>query len=277
MKIVGIVNITRDSFSDGGRYLDPAAALGHAERLFSDGADIVELGAQSTHPDAELMTAAEEIERLEPVLTPLASRGVTISVDTARPEVMRFAVERGARMINDVTGFRDSLAIDAVRDSTAKIVVMHAIRTAPDASGDVPCAERVELEGKRAIDAALEFLGRRVQVLLDAGVARNRIVLDPGMGFFLSTAAAASLLMLREMPRVRALGFPVMISVSRKSFIGAALGRGGAPLGVERRGAGTLAAELWAYSNGADYIRTHDVRALRDAATLWEAIRGSSA
>ncbi|MBL8880285.1 MAG: dihydropteroate synthase [Phycisphaerales bacterium] len=273
MKIVGIVNITRDSFSDGGRFLAPHDAIAHAERLIADGADIVELGARSTHPDSELVSADEEIARLAPVLTTLTARGLKISIDTAQPDVMQFAVEHGAAMMNDVTGFCDPRSIEAVGASSALLVVMHAVRSRT-AEPDPARAERIATTPAAAVDGAMRFLRDRASALIAAGVDSTRLVLDPGMGFFLSSRADASLAMLRSLGQIRAIGHPLMISVSRKSFIGALLGAHGAPRPIADRGAATLATELWAYTQGVQYLRTHDVRALRDAVTLWRAIAG---
>lgn len=272
MRIIGIVNITPDSFSDGGRYLAPDAAIKHAMRLAADGADLIELGAQSTHPDATIVPASEEIARLAPVLDALVLHGLSISVDTARPEVMRFAIEHGAVMLNDVTGFRAPGAIEAVCGTPQKLVVMHAMRSTDEGSPETARAERIAARPADVVESTLRFLAERAAALLAAGIERDRIVIDPGMGFFLSSRPEPSLTMLRALPRLRSLGYSVLISVSRKSFIGTILG-GGMPVPVEQRGAGTLAAELWAYAQGVAYVRTHDVRALRDAVTLWRAIR----
>lgn len=273
MKIVGIVNITPDSFSDGGRHLAPHDAIAYAERLRAAGADILELGAQSTHPDAKIISADEEIARIEPVLIPLVQRGLSVSIDTARPEVMCFALDHGAAMLNDVSGFCDPRSIDAVRASSARVVVMHAIHTRTGEPNSAR-AERIAIDADKAVESAMCFLRERASALQAAGIDSARIVVDPGMGFFLSNHAAASLAMLRALRRIRSLGFEVMISVSRKSFIGTVLESAAAPRPVDARGAGTLAAELWAYTQGVEYVRTHDVRALRDAVTLWRAIAG---
>lgn len=273
MRIVGIVNMTADSFSDGGRYLDPQAAIAHARKLAADGADVIEVGAQSTHPDARIIPAGEEIARLAPVLDELVRDGHAVGVDTAQPEVMRFAIERGAAMLNDVTGFRQPGSIEIARHSRAKVVIMHAVRSTDAGTPASARAERIDTRPESVIESAERFLAERAAALMAAGVERDRIVIDPGMGFFLGSQPEPSLAMLRALPRIRAMGYAVLISVSRKSFIGALLGGRGEPVPVEQRAAGTLAAELWAYTQGVEYVRTHDVRALRDAVTLWRAIR----
>jgi dihydropteroate synthase type 2 len=265
MQTLGIVNVTRDSFSDGGRFLTPERALAHARELVANGADIIDLGAESTHPDAEDVSAGEEIARLTPLVGPLKAAGVRVSVDTYKPAVMRAMLGLGVDFINDVTGLRDPQAATVLRDAAARIIVMHS--TASGAR-----AERGDVGPASIVDRIVTFFERRVAELAAAGLARDRLILDPGMGFFLSRDPQVSLTVLRNLDRIRALGLPVCVSTSRKSFIGALLGSASAPRPVDERGAGTLATELWAASQGVDYIRTHDVRALRDALTLWNSV-----
>lgn len=267
MQILGIVNITRDSFSDGGRFLDPAAALRHARQLVADGAALIDLGAESTHPDAEDVPAEEQIARLLPVLRPLVAEGVRVSVDTHRPAVMRAVLALGAACINDVTALRDPASVRVLRDSAADIILMHS--TAPTAR-----AARGDADPETLVERIAAFFERRVAELEAAGITRGRLVLDPGMGLFLGRAPEASLAVLRGLPRLARLGLPLCISTSRKGFLGELLGAAGRPRPVDGRGAGTLASELWAAAHGVGYIRTHDVRALHDALTVWNAIAG---
>ncbi len=269
VRLLGIVNLTRDSFSDGGRFLEPAAAIEHARRLTRDGAWAIDLGAESTHPDAEDVSAEQEIQRLTPVIRALKADGMRVSVDTYKADVMRAALALGADLINDVSGFRFDASIDAVRASDCRLIVMHARHTPYAAPAR---AERVDEPAESATGQALRFLGDRLDDLVARGIRRNRIILDPGMGFFLSAQAGASLRMLRDIDRLLIFGCPVLVSVSRKSFLGAALEKADAPRPVEGRAAGTLAAELWAAHHGASYIRTHDVAATRDALRVWDAI-----
>lgn len=265
MRILGILNITRDSFSDGGRYLSSATALAHARQLLADGAAIIDVGAESTHPDAETVSAAEEIARLAPVMRALKAEGATVSVDTHKPAAMRAMIALGADFINDVTALRDPEAVAAVRDADVRLILMHSTATTAR-------AERQDVDAETIVEHVCTFFERRLAELESAGVARERVVLDPGMGFFLGRDPAVSLAVLRNLPRLQALGRPVCVSTSRKSFIGALLGSPAQPRPADQRAAGTLATELWALAQGVDYTRTHDVRALRDAATLWHAI-----
>lgn len=260
--LVGIVNITADSFSDGGRFLDPAAAIAHARRLAAEGADIVELGAASSNVAAGPVSPDEEIGRLDPVLTALADSGATLAVDTCRAEVQRFVLSRGVAYLNDISGFPDPAMYPALAASACRLVVMHA-------AGGAGRAAPLDLEAGEVWRRVAAFFAERVERLEDAGIARERLVLDPGMGFFLSRRPEASLHVLARIGRLKQMfGLPVMISVSRKSFLGAITGR----QSPGERGPATLAAELFAAARGADYIRTHDPAALRDALTVTAAL-----
>jgi dihydropteroate synthase type 2 len=269
-RIVGIVNVTRDSFSDGGEFLDPDAAVARARQLIADGADIIDVGAESTHPDAEDVTAQQEIARLTPVIERLKRAGAALSVDTHKPAVMRHVLAMGVAYINDVTALRDPEAVAAVRDSGARLIIMHS-----RASG--ARATREEADPATIVGEIIRFFERRIAALAAAGIARQRLILDPGMGFFLGSNPQASLAVLRDLDRLRGLALPILISTSRKSFIGSVLGGAEAPRPVAERGAGTLATELWAAQHGVAYIRTHDVRALRDALAMLAVIAGDTA
>ncbi|MFQ5806214.1 MAG: dihydropteroate synthase [Phycisphaerae bacterium] len=264
-RILGIVNVTRDSFSDGGKFLDPAAAVAHARQLLADGADIIDIGAESTHPDAEDVPADVEIARLVPVIERLNADGVRVSVDTCKPAVIREALRLGADFINDITALRDPDSVAAVRDSDAKLIIMHS--WAPAAR-----AQRRAADPATILDEIICFFQERIAALVADGLARERLILDPGMGFFLGSNPEASLVVLRDLGRLRVLDLPILISTSRKSFIGALLGGAETPRPVAERGAGTLATELWAAQHGAAYIRTHDACALHDALTILAAL-----
>ena len=258
--VIGVVNLTEDSFSDGGRYLDPGKASEHALRLLADGADVIELGPASSHPDARSVASAEEIRRLQPVLERLQHGGCALSVDSYQPETQRFALTAGVDYLNDIRGFPDVGMYAALAASSARLIAMHSIQRGP-ATRQVTGAGPV----LASIDA---FFAARIEALTAAGVARERLILDPGMGFFLSGEPGPSLGVLRELPALRErFGCPLLVSVSRKSFLGALTGRA-----VRERGAATLAAEIFAAQQGVDYLRTHDVRALRDALAVLESL-----
>jgi len=261
-QIVGILNVTEDSFSDGGRYLRPDAALAHAERLHAEGADWIELGPASSHPDAADVSPDEEIRRIAPLLDALAPRGLRLAVDSYQPDTQRFAAERGVGMLNDIRGFREPAKRSPwLRDSDCLLVVMHSVQGR---------ATREERDAAAVWRHLIGFFDERIGALEACGVHRARLILDPGMGFFLASSPEPSLEVLRRLPELAArYGLPLLVSVSRKSFLGAVTGRG-----VEERGAATLAAELAAADRGAAFLRTHDVAALRDALAVSAAIDG---
>lgn len=269
----GIVNLTHDSFSDGGRFLDPRAAIDHARQLMRDGADVIDLGAESTNPKGERVPAEVEIRRLTPVLESLKSDGAVVSIDTCKAEVMRRMIEAGADIVNDVTALADPRSRAVLRNAKSRIVIMHAIRP-ETVEVDDGRAQRAGVAPAGVLDHALAFFQRRICELEAAGISRERLILDPGMGFFVGESPSASIALLRGIRTLRELSCPVLISTSRKSFIGSLLAaHGEAVHPVELRAAGTLASELWAANEGADFIRTHDVRAIRDALMVWSAIK----
>lgn len=261
MKIFGIVNITADSFSDGGRYLAPEAAIAHARKLAAGGADIVDLGAASSNPDAKPVGVEEEIARLAPVVECLKRDNIALSIDSFAPEVQRWALAQGVDYLNDVQGFPDSGVYPDLAASKAKLVVMHSVE------GRGP-ATRIRVPAETLLGRILAFFDARIAALAKAGVDRERLILDPGMGLFLGSDKDASLTVLRGVPKLKdVFGLPVLISVSRKSFLRRLVGRS-----PEESGPATLAAELFAARCGADYIRTHEPRPLRDALAVWGAL-----
>jgi dihydropteroate synthase type 2 len=260
-RIVGIVNITGDSFSDGGRYLDPEAAVAHARKLRADGADIIELGPAASHPDSATVTVAEEQRRLAPVLEQLTADGIPVSVDSFRPETLRFAISAGAACLNDIHGFGDPGLYPLLAASQCQLVVMHAVQAAGVASV-------VVTEPAAVLDRICRFFARRLAALQAAGISRDQLIIDPGLGYFLGGTPEPSLAALAGIRELKAaFGVPVLVSPSRKSFLRALTGKD-----VTRTGPATLAAEIFAAWQGADYIRTHDVAAARDALTFLAAI-----
>ncbi len=262
-RLLGVVNLTSDSFSDGGQFLAPADALRRALALLEDGASRIDLGAQSTNPDAQRVGPAEEWRRLGPVLSELVRSGVEVSIDTFEPEVMERALDAGACCINDVTALRDERALRVVKSRSCELILMHSTSSEARAQRHAP------LESDW-IERIARFFEQRLESLELAGVVRERIIVDPGLGLFLSSDAGASFEVLRRIAQLRErLQRPICVAPSRKSFLGAALGR--APL---ERGPATLAAELWCAAQGVDWIRTHDVRAAADALATWLALAG---
>jgi dihydropteroate synthase type 2 len=260
-RIVGIVNITGDSFSDGGRYLDPAAALTHARRLRGDGADVIELGPAASHPGSAPVSAAQEQHRLAPVLDRLAADGIPVSVDSFRTETLRFAVSAGAAYLNDIHGFGDPGLYPVLAASHCRLVVMHAVQAAGTAT-------RVVTDQGTVREGIRRFFTQRLAALEAAGIGRDRLIVDPGLGYFLGSTPGPSLTALAGIRELKeAFGVPVLVSPSRKSFLRALTGRD-----VAQSGSATLAAEIFAAWQGADYIRTHDVAATRDALVILAAI-----
>ena len=260
-KIVGVVNITTDSFSDGGLYLEPERAIAHARDLVSQGADIIELGAASSNPDAAHVGADEEIARLRPVLHELQPEGHILAVDTTKPEVQKFVLERGIAFLNDVRGFPDNAVHEQIARSSCRLVVMHSITGGHQ-------ARRLATNPQEIYEAACRFFQSRLDQLSSAGIAVERIILDPGMGFFLGSNPETSLAMLAKLKSLRKqFGQPLFVSVSRKSFL-----RNLPPAGDCDIQSRTLAAELYAAAQGVEYIRTHDARALSQALSTTAAI-----
>ncbi|MDD4882201.1 MAG: dihydropteroate synthase [Gallionellaceae bacterium] len=254
---MGIVNVTPDSFSDGGRYVDPSAAIRHAARLVEEGADLLDIGGESTRPGAQPVSIQAELDRVMPVLEGIHGLGVPVSVDTMKPEVMRAAVTAGAAMINDVYAFRAPGAWAAVRDSDCALCVMHMLGE-PRTMQDAPHYDDVVAE----VEA---FLAERIASAEAAGIARERLVVDPGFGF--GKTLDHNIALLRALPRLARLA-PVLAGMSRKRMIGALTGRD-----IQDRMAGSLAAALRAVDNGAAIVRVHDVRETVDALKVWQSTR----
>ena len=264
--IIGIVNITEDSFSDGGRYLAPALALAHARSLVESGADVIELGPASSHPDAQPVSADAEIERLGSVLPELVAQGLRVSVDSYQTATQAWALEQGVAYLNDTRGFPCPGAVAGLPGAAASLIVMHSL----DRAGQAP---RRRGEPERIVEQVEAFFASRLEALRRAGIARERVILDPGMGLFLGTSPEASLRVLRALPRLRErFGLPLLVSVSRKSFLQALAGRD-----AQGADAATLAAELFAARAGVDYLRTHSVAPLRDALRIQAAIEAAPA
>ena len=254
---MGIVNTTPDSFSDGGRLVDAQAAIGHALKLLEEGADILDVGGESTRPGAAAVPADEEMRRVLPVVEALAARGCVVSVDTMKPEVMRAALNAGAAMVNDVLALRVSGALDAVAVSDAAVCLMH-MQGDPQSMQQAPSYADVVADVKG-------FLQGRVQACEAAGIARERLVIDPGFGF--GKSLQHNLVLLKNLDRLAELGVPVLAGLSRKSMLGALTGRA-----VDQREFAGVAAHLAAVARGARLVRVHNVAAMRDALAIWNAV-----
>lgn len=254
---MGVVNITPDSFSDGGR--DAKHAAGHAFRLLEEGADILDLGAESTRPGAAAVSAEEEIARLMPVMHALRDVKIPLSVDTMKPEVMRVAIGEGVSFINDINALRSDGALDAVARSQAGVCLMH-MRGEPANMQNAPSYADVVAE-------VGQFLAARVAAAEAAGIARERICIDPGFGF--GKTAEHNMRLLNELAVFAATGLPVLFGASRKSTLGSVTGR---PVG--ERVHASVAAALLAAERGAAILRVHDVAPTRDALAVWLAMRG---
>jgi dihydropteroate synthase len=259
--VMGVLNVTPDSFADGGAYLDIQDAADRVLQMLGDGADIIDIGGESTRPGAAPTSEAEELERVLPLLEKVRvscdARGVPISVDTRKPAVMRAAIAAGASMINDVNALRAPGAVEALAASHAAVCLMHM-------RGEPATMQREAVYDDVVADVAA-FLSERVEACIAAGIGRDRIALDPGFGF--GKTVDHNLHLLRRLSEIVALGYPLVAGLSRKSTIGALTGRD-----VEDRMAGSVGAALAAVARGATIVRVHDVRETADALKVWRAV-----
>ncbi|AJQ87953.1 dihydropteroate synthase [Xanthomonas oryzae pv. oryzicola] len=258
-QVMGIVNVTPDSFSDGGQHASCEAAIAHGLALVEQGAAVLDIGGESTRPGATPVSVEEELQRVIPVIEALAQRTrVPISVDTFKPEVMRAAVAAGAGMINDVYALRSPDALEAASDLRVPVVLMHA-RSAPHAMQDAPQYDDVVGEVHR-------FLAERIFAAEMAGIDKRRLILDPGFGFDKTTTH--NLALLAQLQRLQEFGLPVLAGLSRKRSIGELTGREVAAERVH----GSVAAHLIAAQHGVLLLRVHDVAATVDALKVWNAM-----
>lgn len=257
--VMGILNVTPDSFSDSGQFMPLEAALAHAEQMIAEGADMIDIGGESTRPGAPAVPLEEELRRLMPIVYALRDCGKPLSIDTYKPEVMKEVLAAGADMINDINGFNAPGALSAVKDSDCGLCIMHmqrdpqTMQAAPQ-YGDV----LAEVTG---------YLQQRVQDMHAAGIARTRMCIDPGFGF--GKTLAHNLELLKNLEKMlQAVQLPLLAGMSRKSMVGAITGKP-----VEERMAGSVAAALVAAAHGARIVRVHDVAATVDALKVWQAAR----
>lgn len=262
--VMGVLNVTPDSFSDGGQYADPIAAVNRGRQMVALGAQIIDVGGESTRPGAAAVSPAREIVRVRPIIQALARDfGVPVSVDTRHADVARAAVEAGASVINDVSGFRDAEMIEVACACDAGLVVMHML-------GE-PKTMQAEPRYDDVVAEVGAYLLGRAKELEAAGVARERICIDPGIGF--GKTLEHNLELLRRLPELAASGYPVLLGASRKSLIGAVLGEPDPTKRLE----GSLAIAAWAASHGADVVRVHDVEETVRTLRMLHAIQGERA
>jgi dihydropteroate synthase len=261
---MGIVNVTPDSFSDGGQHLQRDAALAYAHQLVAEGADILDVGGESTRPGAQPVSIQEELDRVLPIIEGLCGGSapiapVPISIDTCKPEVMLAAIAAGAQMVNDIDALQDAAAMNAAAASDVAVCLMHK-QGKPQTMQEQPNYQNV-------VDEVIAFLSLRIAAAEANGIRRNRIVIDPGFGF--GKTLEHNLILLRELGKLAELGVPVLAGLSRKSMLGALTGQA-----VGQRLPASVVAALIAVQNGAAVVRVHDVRATVDALKIWNAVSG---
>ena len=259
---MGILNVTPDSFSDGGRFQSLELALSHAEQMIAEGVDIIDIGGESSRPGAQPLPPDEELRRVIPVIYALRGCGKPLSVDTYKSEVMREAIIAGADMINDINGFRAPGALIAVKEGDCALCIMHMQRD--------PSTMQLQPQYEDVSSDVAEFLRQRIAAMEAEGIGRERLCIDPGFGF--GKTLEHNLALLKSIGKFTAeLGLPVLAGVSRKSMIGAITGKP-----VEQRLAGSIAANLAAIAHGARILRVHDVAETVDAIKVWQAAQGNN-
>ncbi|MBM4079471.1 MAG: dihydropteroate synthase [Planctomycetes bacterium] len=260
--VMGVLNVTPDSFSDGGQHFAAEAAVRHGLEMVEAGADIIDVGGESTRPGAETVPETDEIRRVVPVIEALMAKATPfISIDTYKPAVAAAALDAGARMVNDVNGLRDAKMMALVARRGVPAVIMHMQGTPRDMQKNPTYAD--------VVGDILAFLRAQIAAAVRAGVAAERLIVDPGIGF--GKTVAHNLEILRRLDEFRSLGRPVMIGTSRKSFIGHVLG-----VPVEQRLMGTAATVAWAVAKGARIVRVHDVREAAQVVRMCDAIKAEA-
>lgn len=256
--VMGILNVTPDSFSDGGKHNGKAQALAHAQQMISDGATVIDVGGESTRPGASVVEVEEEIRRVVPVVEALAELDVVISIDTSQPEVIQAAVAAGAHIWNDVRALTRPNALETAAELNIPVIIMH-MRGEPTTMNGLDQYDNVTLD-------VMTELSQRVADALKAGVKAENIMIDPGFGF--AKNAKQNLKLLKEFHQLNQLGYPILSALSRKRFIGEALG------GVDagQRAVGSVAGHLLSIQQGACMVRAHDVKAMSDAIKVWQAM-----
>lgn len=259
---MGILNVTPDSFSDGGLHNRRDEAIAHARKLIAEGADIIDIGGESTRPGAEPASVQEELDRVIPVIEGLLGMSIPVSIDTFKPEVMKQAIAAGVHMVNDINALQDVSAMEVVAGSNAAVCLMHKLGN--------PQTMQQHPDYLNVVAEVGAFLQARVESAQAAGIARERIVIDPGFGF--GKTLHHNLLLLRELNVLTRLGVPILAGLSRKSMLGTLTGQD-----AGHRMPASVAAALIAVQRGASIVRVHDVQATVDALKIWEAITGETA
>ena len=256
--VMGILNVTPDSFSDGGKHNGKAQAIAHAQQMIADGATVIDVGGESTRPGASVVEVEEEIRRVVPVVEALAELDVVISIDTSQPEVIQAAVAAGAHIWNDVRALTRPNALEMAAELNIPVIIMH-MRGEPTTMNGLDQYDNVTLD-------VMTELSQRVSDALKVGVKAENIMIDPGFGF--AKNAKQNLKLLNEFHQLNQLGYPILSALSRKRFIGEALG--GADAG--QRAVGSVAGHLLSIQQGACMVRAHDVKAMSDAIKVWQAM-----
>lgn len=254
---MGVINVTPDSFSDGGLYQSTEHAINHAKQLIEEGADILDIGGESTRPGSAFVGVEEELNRVIPVIQALVSMGISTSVDTSKPQVMQRAIEAGVAMVNDVNALRSPGAFEAVANSEVMICLMH-MQGQPSDMQKSPCYIDV-------VDEVMGFLQQRLEAALTAGVSKHRLVIDPGFGF--GKTLEHNLQLLHYLDNFKKFDLPILVGLSRKSMLGAITGNE-----VGQRVHESVAAALLAAVKGAKILRVHDVKATKDALAVYNAV-----
>ncbi|MDP1788397.1 dihydropteroate synthase [Nitrosomonas sp.] len=257
--IMGVINVTPDSFSDGGLYLSTQQAIAHARNLIDEGADILDIGGESTRPGSQQVSTDEELKRIIPVLEALIATNTPISVDTSKPEVMKYAIAAGAFMINDVNALRSPGALETVaQNNHVRICLMHMQGT--------PQGMQINPEYKNIVSEVKDFLQQRIHAATTAGISKDRLIIDPGFGF--GKTLQHNLTLLEQLDQLTTFGVPVLAGLSRKSMLGTITGNS-----VDRRIHESIAAALLAVVKGARIVRVHDVKASKDALAIYNAMK----
>lgn len=260
---MGIINVTPDSFSDGGLYLSTQQAIAHAKRLIEEGADILDIGGESTRPGSQQINIDEELKRVIPVLEALADTQIPLSIDTSKPEVMKHAIAAGAFMINDVNALRSPGALEALAHSShVRVCLMHMQGT--------PQTMQANPQYRDIVQEVKGFLQQRIQAATSAGISQDRLIIDPGFGF--GKTLQHNFTLLNRMDQLLDLGVPLLAGLSRKSMLGAITGNS-----VDHRVHESIAAALLAVIKGAKIVRVHDVKETREALAIHNAMRNCAA